>query len=124
MQTGCGLGSSFFHAECPSTAARYLAYRSPRDPRQRVYPYCHRLEWLDVNAVVAVGGMAHDSFVFFIEGVHGRPGKRDPSLQLGRVSGHVDVLPCPSWRTFLARSNGIPGREPKIEMPGHMLGAL
>jgi hypothetical protein len=28
--------------------------------------------------MVAVGGMAHDPFVFFVEGVHGRPGECDP----------------------------------------------
>src|SRR5579875_353915 len=29
----------------------------------------------DIDAVVAVGGMAHDPFVFFVESVHGRPRK-------------------------------------------------
>jgi hypothetical protein len=32
----------------------------------------------DVDAVVAVGGVAHDPLVFFIESVHGRPCERDP----------------------------------------------
>ena len=34
----------------------------------------------NVDAVVAVGGMAKDPFVFFVEGVHGRPCERNPSL--------------------------------------------
>ena len=32
----------------------------------------------DVDAVIAVGGMAHDPFVFFVESVHGRPCERHP----------------------------------------------
>jgi hypothetical protein len=36
----------------------------------------------NVDTVVAVGGMAQDPFVFFVEGVHGRPSERDPRLQL------------------------------------------
>src|SRR5262245_28025151 len=34
----------------------------------------------DVDAMVTVRGMPHDSFVFFVEGVHGPPGERDPRL--------------------------------------------
>src|SRR6266478_7288918 len=78
----------------------------------------------DVYAVVAVGGMAHDPFVLFVESLHGRPGECDPSLQFARVRGQVDVSPCPSRCALLARLNGIPGREPKIGMPGRMLGVL
>src|SRR4029450_6294350 len=32
----------------------------------------------DVDAMVTVRGLAQDSFVFLIEGVHGRPGECDP----------------------------------------------
>src|SRR6266852_9453774 len=78
----------------------------------------------DVDAMVAVGGMAHDPFVFFVESLHGRPGECNPSLQLARVRGQVDVSPCPSRCALLARLNGIPGREPKIGMPGRMLAVL
>ena len=68
--------------------------------------------------------MAHDPFVFFVEGVHARPGERDKSLQLARVGGEVDVLPCPSRRTLPARLNRVPECEPKIGMVALMLGAL
>src|SRR5262245_52433969 len=34
----------------------------------------------DVNAVIAVRGMAQNSFVFFIEGVHCRPSERNTRL--------------------------------------------
>jgi hypothetical protein len=33
----------------------------------------------DVDAMVAVSGMARDPFVFFVERLHGLPGERDPS---------------------------------------------
>src|SRR5262249_25100628 len=68
----------------------------------------------DVYAVVAVGGMAHDSFVLFVEGIHGVPGERNACLQIARVRGQVDVSPCSSRRALLARLDGIPGCEPKI----------
>src|SRR5262249_1010578 len=35
----------------------------------------------NVDAVVVVSGMAHDPFVFFVESVHGLPGKREACLQ-------------------------------------------
>src|SRR5258708_25349110 len=66
----------------------------------------------DVDAVVAVGGMAHDPFVLFVECFHGGPGERNPSLQLACVRGQVDVSPCSSGRALLARLDGIPGCEP------------
>src|SRR5262249_12726272 len=72
----------------------------------------------DVDAVVAVGGMADDPFVLFVEGVHGRPGERDACLQLARVSGQLDVLPCPSLCALLARPDRVPGREPELVVPG------
>src|SRR6266852_6397369 len=78
----------------------------------------------DVDAVVAVGGMAHDAFVLFVEGLHGRPGECNPSPQVARVRRQVDVSPCPSRCALLASLNGIPGREPKLGMPGRMLGVL
>jgi hypothetical protein len=78
----------------------------------------------DVDAVIAVGGMAHDPFVFFVKGVHRRPGERDPSLQLSSVGRELDVLPCSSRRALLARSNGIPRSEPEFVVPGRMIAAL
>src|SRR5258708_21276613 len=78
----------------------------------------------DVDAVVAVGGMAHDPFVLFVEGFHGVPGERNPSLQLACVRGQVDVSPCSWGRGLLARLCGIPGCEPKIGMVVPMLGFL
>src|SRR5262249_12503800 len=57
----------------------------------------------NVDAVVAVSGMAHDSFVFFVEGVHGPPGERDACLQFACVGGQTGVLPCRSRRGVLAR---------------------
>ena len=74
--------------------------------------------------MVAVGGMAQDPFVFFVEGVHSRPGERDPRLQLARVDGQVHMLPCSSRRALLACSDGVPGRESEVGMPRGVLGAL
>jgi hypothetical protein len=68
--------------------------------------------------VVTVRGMAQNPFVFFVEGIHGRPGKRDPRLQLARVGGKIHVLPGPSRRTLLARPDGVPGCEPELAVPG------
>src|SRR5206468_2044448 len=67
----------------------------------------------DIDAVVAVGSVAQDPFVFFIEGVHGGPGERDPSVQFARVGRQVDVLPCASRRALLLRPDGVPGRDSK-----------
>src|SRR5215469_3248195 len=78
----------------------------------------------DVDAVVAVGSMAHDPFVLFVEGVHGRPGECNPFLQVSRVGGQVDVLPRPSRRALFAGSNGVPRRESEVGVPGGMLSAL
>src|SRR5260370_6290726 len=78
----------------------------------------------DIDAVVAVGGMAHDPFVFFVEGVHGGPGERDPSLQVARVGGQLDVLPRPSRRALPGGPGRVPGREPEVLVPGGMLCAF
>src|SRR5262249_65711 len=78
----------------------------------------------DVDAVVAVCGMAQDPFVFFVEGIHGRPGERDPRLKLARIGGQFDVLPPPSRRALLARPDSIPGRETEVVAPWGMLGAV
>src|SRR5262249_6196889 len=47
----------------------------------------------DVDAMVTIRGMTHDSFVFFVECVHGRPGKGHPSLQFSGVVRQLDMLP-------------------------------
>src|SRR5215471_8971835 len=78
----------------------------------------------DVDPVVAVGGMAHDAFVFFVEPIHGGPGERNPCLQLARVRWQIDVSPCSSWCALLARLNGVPGCEAKIRMVARTRGAL
>src|SRR5258708_1905424 len=49
----------------------------------------------DVDAVVAVGGMAQDPFVFFVKSLHGRPGECDPCLQLTRVGGQFRCAAMP-----------------------------
>src|SRR5262249_7140914 len=41
----------------------------------------------DVDAMVAVGSMAQDPFVFFIKGIHSRPRKCHPCLQFTRPGG-------------------------------------
>ena len=78
----------------------------------------------NVDAVVAVSGMAHDPFVFFVERVHSLPGERDPSLQFARVGGQSGVLPRPSRRDVLAGPDVVPGREPEIGVLGGMVGAF
>jgi hypothetical protein len=78
----------------------------------------------DVDAVVTIGGMPHDPFVFFVEGVHGRPGECDSPLKLASVARQVDVLPCPSQRAMISRPDCVPGRQPKIVVPRSIFGAL
>ena len=69
--------------------------------------------------------MAHNSFVFFVESIHGPPSERDACLQFARVGGQVGVLPRPSRRdVLLVRPNAVPGREPEIGVLGGMLGAF
>src|SRR5438132_12634000 len=48
----------------------------------------------DINAMVAVGGMAHDPFVVFLEGIHGRPSKCDSRSQAGSIARELPALPC------------------------------
>jgi hypothetical protein len=69
--------------------------------------------------------MPQNSFIFFIEGVHGPPGERDARLQFARVGGQTGVLPGASRRDVpLVRSDAIPGRESEIGVLGRMLGAF
>ena len=69
--------------------------------------------------------MAHNSFVFFVESIHGPPSERDACLQFARVGGQVGVLPRPSRRdVLLVRPDAVPGREPEIGVLGGMLGAF
>src|SRR5262249_27849603 len=72
----------------------------------------------DVDAVVAVRGMPDDSFVLFIEGLHGSPGERDPAQQFPRMRGQLNVLPGSSRRVVLASANRIPGCETEVRMSG------
>src|SRR5262245_15280038 len=78
----------------------------------------------NVDEVIAVGSMAQDPFVFFVQGVHGRPCECDPPLQLACIGGQVHVLPCPSCRALLACSDAVPGRESQVGVPRSMFGAL
>src|SRR5262244_580999 len=78
----------------------------------------------DVDAMVAVGGMAGNPFVLFVEGIHGVPSERNPSLQSACVRGQVDVSPRSPGRALLACLNGIPGSGPKIEVPRGVVGRL
>src|SRR5262249_34525665 len=78
----------------------------------------------DVDAVVAVRGMPHNSFVFFVECVHGRPGEGHPSLQFAGVIRQADMLPRSSRRALLARSNDIPRGESEFAVLGRVLGAF
>jgi hypothetical protein len=79
----------------------------------------------NVDAVVGVSGMPQNSFIFFIEGVHGPPGERDARLQFARVGGQTGVLPGASRRdVLLVRSDAVPGREPEIGVLGRILGVF
>src|SRR5438876_9944444 len=79
----------------------------------------------NVDAVVGVSGMADDSFVFFVEAVHGPPGERDACLQFACMGGQAGVLPRSSLRgVLLACADAVPGREPEIGMLSGMVGAF
>ena len=77
----------------------------------------------NVDAVVGVSGVPQNSFVLFIEGVHGAPGERNASLQFACVGGQAGVLPGASLHdVLLVRADAIPGCEPEIGVLGRMLG--
>src|SRR5262249_36498342 len=78
----------------------------------------------DVDAVVAVSSVAENPFVFFVKGIHGRPGERDPLMEFTRVDRQVPVLPCPSLRTPLTRMDGVPSRQSEVGMARGVLCAL
>src|SRR5215468_10226782 len=77
-----------------------------------------------VDAMVTVSGMAKDPFVFFVKGVHGHPSERDAFLEFTRVGRELHVLPCPSLRALLSRSDAVPRRESEVRMTRCVLGAL
>ena len=68
--------------------------------------------------------MADDPFVFFVEGVHGRPCERDSCLQFAGVSGQFNMLPRSSRRAVVTHANGVPGSEAEVVMTTRMLGAF
>src|SRR5262245_23189834 len=78
----------------------------------------------NVDAVVAIGGMAQNPFVFFVEGVHRRPSERYAPLQYLRIGWQLCVLPRSSWRGFLIRLDDVPGSEAEVCVRGGMLGAF
>src|SRR5215468_10968870 len=68
--------------------------------------------------------MAQDPFLFFVEGVHGPPSKRDPLFQLACVRGQVDMLPrCPRG-TLPTRYDGIPGCRAEVGVTGTVTAAF
>jgi hypothetical protein len=46
-----------------------------------------------VDAMISVRGVPDDPFLFFVEGVHGTPGKRHPAIEHGRMGGQLGVFP-------------------------------
>jgi hypothetical protein len=78
----------------------------------------------DVNSMVTVGSMAQDAFLFFEEGVHGPPSKRDPPTKIARKGGEVHVLPRSARRTLITGFNEEPGSLPQIGMFRDVLAAL
>src|SRR5215813_9732076 len=72
----------------------------------------------NVDAVIAVGGVADDAFVLFVESVHGRPRERHPCLQLTSVGGQFGVLPRRTRSAVLASADGVPGRRPELAVAG------
>jgi hypothetical protein len=78
----------------------------------------------NVNAVVAVGGMAEDAFVFFVEGVHGAPGESYARIEFAGVGGQASMLPCGSGGGVLAHADGVPGCGPEIGVLGGVAGGL
>src|SRR4029450_4961225 len=62
--------------------------------------------------------MAEDSFVFFVEGIHGPPSEGDPLLQFARVARQIDMLPRRSRRMLSTRFDAVPGRSAEVGVPG------
>src|SRR4029077_18068525 len=78
----------------------------------------------DVDAMVAVGGMAHNPFILFVKRVHGRPSKRNPRTQFACVGRQISMLPRSSRCALLARLDGVPGRKPEVRVPCGLLVAF
>ena len=79
----------------------------------------------NVDAMVGIRGMAEDTLVFFVEGVHGPPGERNVSLQFAGVRGQAGVMPRPSRRdVLLVRGDDVPGSEPEIGVLGGVFNAF
>src|SRR5262245_41052419 len=78
----------------------------------------------NVDAVIAVSSMSHDALVFFIKCVHGRPGERNASPKLVRITGEIGMLPRPSSRALIPCAHGVPGRGAEVRVPGGMVAAL
>src|ERR1700733_11514486 len=68
--------------------------------------------------------MAQDSFVLFVEGVHGRPGECDSCQELARIVGQIGVSPRRSGCVSFTRANVIPGRRPEVAVPVGMLAEM
>jgi hypothetical protein len=79
----------------------------------------------NVDAVVGVSRVAHDSFVFLVKSIHGPPSERDACLQFTRVGGQASVLPRPSrCDVLLVRPDTVPGRGTEIGVLSGMFGAF
>src|SRR5262249_53360442 len=78
----------------------------------------------NVYTMVTVRGMTDDSFVFFVESIHGRPGKGYSSLQVAPVVRQADMLPRSSRCVLLTRSNDIPGRKSEFVVLSGVVGTF
>jgi hypothetical protein len=57
----------------------------------------------DIDTMVAVCGMAQNSFVFDIESIHSCPRECDSTSQFAGIGRQLNVLPCASFRSLLTR---------------------
>jgi hypothetical protein len=78
----------------------------------------------DIYAVVRVGGMADDSLVFLVKGLHRPPRERHPALQFAGVIRQPGVLPGGARLAVVAGLDGVPGSRSEVGVLGGMPAGL
>jgi hypothetical protein len=77
----------------------------------------------DIDAMVGVGGMAHNPFVFLIESIHSRPRECD-STSFASIGRQFHVLPYAPFRSLLTHVDDVPGGAAKVGVPCCALAVL
>src|SRR5579885_1717157 len=97
--------------------ARFVQNQRPLRIGDRAITMAHKepaRRLADIDAMVAIIGVAHDSLVFFVEGVDAGPCERDALRESALVFRQLALLPCTWRRALLASTHRVPGCEATI----------